>query len=880
MLTDNGNIVISKKPAGDAENYELLRKTGLDYIQQFSSKVWTDYNVHDPGITILELLCYALTDLAYRTSFPVADILTAPDAKGPNPDDFYTARKILTSHPVTINDYRKFILDNIPGIRNIWFETLDDTNYTPTIYFDKKTIETVLVKPPLSHPIEILKLKGLYIVKLETEEFEIIRAHHPHFLRTLAKYRDKASLNTQEEAQPDEIKPCIVNYAKTLLLDHRNLCEDFETIRVADEEWVAVCADVELKPDASPDDVFKEIYNLLYNYINPAIQFYSFAELIARGKRTEDIFNGPAAERGFIDDDELAKHGHKEVLYVSDIINLLMDIPGVLQIKSIHLSSYKKNNDDSYSILQDAQQYCLHLQDKANSVFRFKLDAGEQDKAQLFNHIRFSKGLIYFTPERKIEYQNSNFVDYPDMPNDFENDLPIPSGKYRNLTNYFSVQNDFPLCYYTGMDGIPTAESDLRKTQRLHTKAFLLFFDQLLADYLAQLNNLKHVFTWNGGIDTPTLLSLPLNQSMIKDLRKILASKFGEESTLSDADFFNDTYDSYNELMETPSQRRSRRNRVLDHLLARFNELFVDYTVFKFQQNTQGNFFNANPETINDKIQFLKLYPTISGKRSHAFNYTKGLHANGNICGLQLRVQKMLGVSSSQNKTIVTPLNNIDYKVLLQKIATNQVPAPADKLQVKDNRFASYDKNFGLHVLEHILLRPLYQQSFAPLNELLPLCGDGSNNQHADCLLPDNFSMQMTIVLPGWLAISNSMDFRAFTENLIRTESPAHVAMKICWLDPARMFLFEKTTAAFFTQMQKIKAPGAKVTGAAITAFNKALNDVYTMMGILKNMYLPSSLDECESINYEPDSKEIKVPLILDHSALGTDGTEDWFVFK
>ena len=138
----------------------------------------------------------------------------------------------------------------------------------------------------------------------------------------------------------------------------------------------------------------------------------------------------------------------------------------------------------------------------------------------------------------------------------------------------------------------------------------------------------------------------------------------------------------------------------------------------------------------------------------------------------------------------------------------------------------------------------------------------------------------MTIVLPGWLAISNSMDFRAFTENLIRTESPAHVAMKICWLDPARMFLFEKTTAAFFTQMQKIKAPGAKVTGAAITAFNKALNDVYTMMGILKNMYLPSSLDECESINYEPETKEIKVPLILDHSALGTDGTEDWFTFK
>jgi len=881
MLTDQGNIVISKTPASAAEDYELLRKTGLSYIQQFSGKVWTDFNLHDPGITIHELLCYALTDLVYRTSFPVADLLTPEQGKGPNPNDFYTAKDILTSHPVTVNDYRKFILDAIPGVRNVWLETLDDTNYDPALYFDQSIVKTSLVLPPASHLYQMLQLKGLYVVKLEAEDYATIHTQQSDFLKTLAKYRDKNSSHNEVEAQPDEYKFCLVNYAKYLLLDKRNLCEDFELIKVADEEWVAVCADIELQPDANADAVFLKINSVLYNYINPSLQFHSFKDLIDKGKRTEDIFNGPIASRGFIDDDELNQHGHKEVLYVSDIINELMDIPGILQIKSIHLSSYKKQTDGTYTILEDAQTYCLHLHDTANSVFQFMLDAAEQDKTKLFNHIRFSKGLIYFPPKRKPEYATYNFIDFPSLPANFENDLPIPSGRNRNLLNYYSVQNDFPLCYYTGMDGIPNSETNLRKVQRLHLKAFLLFFDQLLADYLKQLDNLKNIFTWNGGVAAHTLIPFPLQQTQIRDLRKLLASEHKEDENISDNDFFHTTYNTYSSILETDDQQKQRRNRALDHLLARFNELFVDYTVFKFQQNQQGDFFAdpATDEVINDKINFLSAYPAISSQRSHAFNYTKDLYATDNICGLQFRVEKMLGIADAFNRPLVTPLNNIDYKTLLQQMASGQAPTPADKLQIADNRFDAFDKTFGLHVLEHILLRPLYKQPFAPLDKLLPLCGDGTNNVHADCLSPDNYSLQISVVGPGWLSISNNMDFRAFTESLIRTEAPAHVAIKICWLDPARMFLFEKTTEAFFKQMAKIKDPGAELTSQEISDFNSALEDVYTMMGLLQNMYLPAKLDECENINYNEDTDKIQVPVILDHSALGSDGSDEWFEF-
>jgi len=56
-------------------DYDALRALGISYIEKYSGNQWTDYNYHDPGVTILEQLCYALTDLGYRTDFSVTDVL-------------------------------------------------------------------------------------------------------------------------------------------------------------------------------------------------------------------------------------------------------------------------------------------------------------------------------------------------------------------------------------------------------------------------------------------------------------------------------------------------------------------------------------------------------------------------------------------------------------------------------------------------------------------------------------------------------------------------------------------------------------------------------------------------------------------------------------
>ncbi len=61
------------------QEYNWLRENGLKHIEKLGSRLWTDYNTHDPGITILELLCWVITDLGYRNSLPVEDILATEE---------------------------------------------------------------------------------------------------------------------------------------------------------------------------------------------------------------------------------------------------------------------------------------------------------------------------------------------------------------------------------------------------------------------------------------------------------------------------------------------------------------------------------------------------------------------------------------------------------------------------------------------------------------------------------------------------------------------------------------------------------------------------------------------------------------------------------
>ena len=74
------HISIPKKVASkDDLDFFYLREKGIEYIEELGSKIWTDYNAHDPGITILEMVSYAITDLGMRIDLPVENLLASDD---------------------------------------------------------------------------------------------------------------------------------------------------------------------------------------------------------------------------------------------------------------------------------------------------------------------------------------------------------------------------------------------------------------------------------------------------------------------------------------------------------------------------------------------------------------------------------------------------------------------------------------------------------------------------------------------------------------------------------------------------------------------------------------------------------------------------------
>lgn len=97
-MADTGiNRTISRKKTGFPEylDFEKLRDSAVKYLGELSGRIWTDHNEHDPGITILESLIYALMDLGYRTNLPSGDLFTRDPADKTPDSNFYTASHIL-----------------------------------------------------------------------------------------------------------------------------------------------------------------------------------------------------------------------------------------------------------------------------------------------------------------------------------------------------------------------------------------------------------------------------------------------------------------------------------------------------------------------------------------------------------------------------------------------------------------------------------------------------------------------------------------------------------------------------------------------------------------------------------------------------------------
>ena len=56
----------------------------------------------------------------------------------------------------------------------------------------------------------------------------------------------------------------------------------------------------------------------------------------------------------------------------------------------------------------------------------------------------------------------------------------------------------------------------------------------------------------------------------------------------------------------------------------------------------------------------------------------------------------------------------------------------------------------------------------------------------------DPYSFWVSVVIPYWPQRFQNPNFRSLFEDTIRKEAPAHIGLRICWLDPKQMLQFEE----------------------------------------------------------------------------------------
>ena len=147
----------------DALNFDTLRRDAIALVQELCGRQWSDYNLHDPGVTILEQLCFALTDLSYRCDFPVEDFLTGSQSRIDYDNlGLYPPHEILPSAALTSTDYEKLLYDAIPEIDQIRFAThtrahhdsrdaVRDGLYTIYVKIDPNLVQTSGETPADAH---------------------------------------------------------------------------------------------------------------------------------------------------------------------------------------------------------------------------------------------------------------------------------------------------------------------------------------------------------------------------------------------------------------------------------------------------------------------------------------------------------------------------------------------------------------------------------------------------------------------------------------------------------------------------------------------------------------------------------------------------------
>ncbi len=567
-------LFIKRRNSKDnSDSHESLRREGIEAIQRLSGLHWTDYNPHDPGITILEQLCYVLTDLIYRAGFDVEDCLA--DENGQIDYErlaLFSPEQIYPSRATTEQDYRKIILDAVMEIDNVW---IGHTSAGQGLY----RIAVRLCEP------------------LALEQYGVV-----------------------------------IEKVRHAYLRQRNLSEDVYEVLIMREVDCSLNAAIEIKRGRSAAEVMAEIYYCCSKYIGGCITPGAYDLLLQQDITLDEIFCGPWTQHGYINDQDLDA-GHGDLL-VSSLFEIINGIEGVDHIKSLYLNYDRELY--SKADVDEIPQATLRLHfPVVESEVGIRLSESGMSMPVAMGELsdRYQELVHQYKTARSRVY-NSGEVVKP------------PQGAFRDIANYYSIQNHFPNVYGVNHYGVPESASSEVKAKVLQLKGYLLLFEQLMANSMASFSSVSELFSLNKSEHSYSFSVF--DETVIRDVHKV----YPDDANTIIADLIS-RYDN-------PIERKSR---LLDYLLALYGEQLTLDALRHF------NYYYSDDELFqyiaNSKIEYLRNVIKIGRDRGAGIDYTLDIGEDpNNISGVEQRVSRQLGFESHCSRVLTTPFFTLNIKLV------------------------------------------------------------------------------------------------------------------------------------------------------------------------------------------------------------------------
>ena len=498
------------------------------------------------------------------------------------------------------------------------------------------------------------------------------------------------------------------------LYSYRNLCEDFHSIQIAPTQNICLCLDIDVDVEADENEVMAEVMFRLQEFLTPPVPFHTLQQLLEQGLPCDEIFNGPLLCNGFIDDRELESAVIPEKIRLSDLYHLILEVKHVKTVNGLKI----KNEEDTCFVEDWCFDYRKELESECPVKPVINLCCSPM-------YVR-KGGVTHTIREQDI----SDLIELMrlggrNLSGGIGNTPALPHGTFReDLSEFVSVQYEFPHNYAIGEHGVPPAAPLLRKAQVKQLQAYLLFFDRLLADYLKQLSQVSDLFSVCQDTEMPTyfyqaLYGIPGVKDLIKDavyeitadciadleranippvviqrlesvagniyhgvlafdeamgellesdwrvyesqIKNAFGRRFQTEQEWEEYQGLEDSYylNQLRNIVEKEDTQFQRKHRLINHLLARFGEVFTEYTARVFE--TRENHLRA-------KADFLKSLPELGLERAKSYNYRAkdklerdvDVWNTTNVAGLKKRIYGLLGWGQATTESV---FSDPDYRI-------------------------------------------------------------------------------------------------------------------------------------------------------------------------------------------------------------------------